>query len=105
MMPVRLEMYLAIFMLTLTVVAGVFAGALTCFVQRSRWGWKAALIDAVIAAVVASIYIYVALEIIDVFFGGWASIPQLPLVLVVVATVVLRHLMPPRAQRDKRTGS
>lgn len=70
---------------------GIGAGGLTCLVLRRPWGVKAALIDAVLAAVVAVIAAYVV-SAIDNARGVWES--RVALVLVIgVGSVVVRHVI------------
>lgn len=70
---------------------GIGAGGLTCLVLRRPWGLKAALIDAVLAAVVTVIAAYVV-SAIDNARGVWES--RVTLVLSIAAgSVVLRHLL------------
>jgi len=72
-------------------VLGVGAGGLTCFVLRRPWGFKAAVIDAVLAAVIAFIAAYVV-SAIEVGRGVWES--RVTLVLAIAAaSVVLRHVV------------
>jgi hypothetical protein len=72
-------------------VLGVGAGGFTCFVLRRPWGLKAALIDAVLAAVVAIIAAYVV-SAIEIRRGVWES--RVTLVLVIApASVALRHVV------------
>jgi hypothetical protein len=72
-------------------VLGVGAGGFTCFVPRRPGGLKAALIDAVLAAVVAIIAAYVV-SAIEIRRGVWES--RVTLVLVIApASVVLRHVV------------
>jgi hypothetical protein len=72
-------------------VLGVGAGGLTCFVLRRPWGFKAAVIDAVLAAVIALIAAYMV-STIEVARGVWES--RVTLVLAIaVASVVLRHVV------------
>jgi hypothetical protein len=72
-------------------VLGVGAGGLTCFVLRRPWGLKAAVIDAVLAAVVAVVAAYVV-SAIEIRRGVWES--RVTLVLVIApASVVLRHVV------------
>jgi hypothetical protein len=72
-------------------VLGVGAGGLTCLILRLKWGVKAALIDAVLAAIVAVITAYVAATI-ETARGVWASNVTLVLVIAVIS-VVIRHLV------------
>ena len=72
-------------------VLGVGAGGFTCFVLRRPWGLKAAVIDAVLAAVVAVVAAYVV-SAIEIRRGVWES--RVTLVLVIApASVVLRHVV------------
>jgi hypothetical protein len=72
-------------------VLGIGAGGLTCLALRRPWSLKAALIDAVLAAVVAVIAAYVV-SAIDNARGVLES--RVTLVLAIAtASVVVRHLM------------
>ena len=72
-------------------VLGIGAGGLTCLVLRQPWGLKAAVIDAVLAAVVAVIAAYVV-SAIEIARGVWES--RVALVLAIAAgSIVLRHLL------------
>jgi putative flippase GtrA len=71
-------------------VLGSGAGALISFVLRRPWGLRAALTDAVLAAVVAVIAACVV-SAIDNARGVWES--RVGLVLAIaLGSVVLRHL-------------
>ena len=71
---------------------GVGAGGLTCLAFRRAWGLKTALIDAVLAAVVAVVAVYVVLAI-DTARGELKS--RVGLVLVIATSaVVVRHCRP-----------
>jgi hypothetical protein len=48
-------------------VLGVVAGGLTCLVLRRRWGPKAALVDAAIAADVAIVLMFLGSVVPDLF--------------------------------------
>ena len=75
---------------TVLFVVNVLFG-FTCFALRRPWGLKAALIDAVLAAVVAIIAAYVV-SAIEIRRGVWES--RVTLVLVIApASVVLRHVV------------
>jgi phage baseplate assembly protein W len=70
---------------------GIGAGGLACLVLRRPWGIKVALIDAVLAAVVAVVAAYVVAAIENAR-GIWES--RVTLILVIaVASVVVRHLI------------
>jgi hypothetical protein len=72
-------------------VLGIGAGGLTCLVLHRSWGLKAALIDAVLAAVVAVTAAY-AVAAIESTRGVWES--RVTLILAIaVASVVVRHLL------------
>jgi len=72
-------------------VLGIGAGGLTCLVLRRPWSLKAALLDAVLAVVVAVIAAY-AVSAIDNARGVLES--RVGLVLAIAAaSVVVRHLM------------
>ncbi|MGA6984446.1 MAG: hypothetical protein WBZ01_00205 [Terriglobales bacterium] len=72
-------------------VLGVGAGGLTCFMLRRPWGLKAAVIDAVFAAIVGVIAAYVV-SAIEIARGVWES--RVALILAIaVASVVIRHLV------------
>lgn len=71
---------------------GVGAGGLTCVAFRRAWGLKTALIDAVLAAVVAVVAVYVV-SAIDNARGALQS--RVGLVLVIATgVVVVRHCRP-----------
>ena len=70
---------------------GAVAGGLTCLMLRRPWGIKAAVIDAVLAAVVAVIAAYVV-SAIEIARGVWES--RVTLILAVaVGSVVARHIL------------
>jgi len=70
---------------------GIGAGGVTCLALRRPWGLKAALIDAILAAVVAITAAYVV-SVIDSARGVWES--RVALVLAIAAaSVVVRHLI------------
>jgi hypothetical protein len=72
-------------------VLGICAGGLTCLVLRRPWSLKAALVDAVLAAVVAVISAYVV-SAIDNARGALES--RVGLILAIAAaSVVVKHLM------------
>jgi hypothetical protein len=72
-------------------VLGVGAGGLTCFLLRRPWGFKDALIDAVLAAVVAIVAAYLV-SAIENARGVWES--RVALILAIAAaSIVIRHLM------------
>jgi len=70
------------------VAAAVVAGALTSLVRRRRWGLKAALIDAALAAGVA-VALYFLASVVDGDAGFYKSIPTLAFVIA-VASVIIR---------------
>ena len=70
---------------------GIAAGGFTCLVLRRSWGLKQALIDAVIATVIATAAAYL-FAAIDSARGVWES--RVALILAIaVASVVVRHLI------------
>jgi hypothetical protein len=72
-------------------VLGIGAGGLTCFALHRPWSLKAALLEAVLAVVVAVIAAY-AVSAIDNARGVLES--RVGLVLAIAAaSVVVRHLM------------
>jgi hypothetical protein len=72
-------------------VLGIGAGGLTCLAIRRSWGLKEALIDAVLAAVVAVAAAYVVAAI-ESAGGVWES--RVALILAIaVASVVIRNLI------------
>lgn len=72
-------------------VLGICAGGLICLVLRRPWSLKAALVDAVLAAVVAVISAYVV-SAIDNTRGVLGS--RVGLILAIAAaSVVMKHLM------------
>lgn len=74
-------------------VLGIGAGGLTCFMLHRPWGLKPALIDAVLAAVVAVTAAY-TVAAIDSARGAWESRVTLILAIAVVS-VVVKHLSRP----------
>jgi hypothetical protein len=100
MIGVQGATFLVLIILIWISVGGVVAGALTCFVRRRRWGPKAALIDAAIALDVAIVLFFLA-TVVEGFLGVYESIPPMPVLVVAVASVVVRHVMPPRTSADK----
>jgi hypothetical protein len=75
----------------LACVLGIVAGGVTCLALRQSWSLKEALIDAVLAAVVAVADAYVVTAI-DIARGVWKSRVALML-LIAVGSVVARHLI------------
>lgn len=72
-------------------VLGIGAGGLTCLAMRRSWGLKDALIDAVLAAVVAVAAAYL-ISAVESARGIWES--RVTLVLAIaVGSVVLRHVI------------
>lgn len=72
-------------------VLGIGAGGLTCLVLRRSWGVKDALIDALLAAVVAVTAAYL-ISAIETARGVWES--RVALILAIaVGSVVVRHLI------------
>lgn len=72
-------------------VLGLGAGGLMCLALRRSWGLKEALIDAVLAAVVAVTAAYL-IAAIESARGVWES--RVALILsIAVASVVVRHLI------------
>jgi hypothetical protein len=72
-------------------VLGIAAGGVTCLVLHRPWGLKPALIDAILAAVVAVIAACVV-GVIESATHVWGS--RVTLILVIgAASVVVRHLM------------
>ena len=72
-------------------VLGVGAGGLTCFLVRRPWGFKDALMDTVLAAVVAVVAAYLV-SAIENARGVWES--RVALILAIAAaSVVIRNLM------------
>ena len=71
---------------------GIGAGCVTCYAMRVPWGLKTALIDAVLAAVVAVFAAYVV-SAIEVARGVWESRVTL-VVAIAMGSVALRHLIP-----------
>ncbi len=72
-------------------VLGVITGGLTCLALRRFWGLKQALIDAVLAAVVAVAAAY-SVSAIESARGIWES--RVALILAIaVGSVVIRHLI------------
>jgi hypothetical protein len=72
-------------------VLGIGTGGLACLALRKPWSLKAALIDAVLAAVVAAIAAY-AVSAVDMARGELQS--RLTLIFAIaVGSVVLRHLL------------
>jgi peptidoglycan/LPS O-acetylase OafA/YrhL len=78
-------------------VAGVVAGGLACLMLRRRWGPKAALLDAALAAGVAIVLFFIAAEV-ESAVGSYRSL-DMPVLLVAVASVVGRHLTASRASK------
>jgi hypothetical protein len=75
------------------VLLGISAGGLTCLVIHRPWGLNPALVDAILAAVVALTAGYV-LGAVDSARHVWES--RVTLILVIAAaSVVLRHLIRP----------
>ena len=72
-------------------VLGIGAGGLTCFVLRRSWTLRAAVLDVLLAMVVAVIAAYV-LAAIEAARGVSASVAGLVLAIA-AASVVVRHLM------------
>jgi hypothetical protein len=72
-------------------VLGIGAGGLTCLVLRRPWSLKAALIDAVLAAVVAVIAAYVVSAIDNA--RGVLDSRVGPVLAIAAASVVVRHLI------------
>ena len=72
-------------------ILGIAVGGLTCFVLRRPWGLKVAVIDGLLASVVAVTSAYV-LSAIDAAHGALQSRVTLILTLAVVS-VVLWHLL------------
>lgn len=72
-------------------VAAVFAGGLACLMLRRRWGPKAALLDAALAAGVAIVLFFIAAEV-ESAVGSYRSL-DVPVLLVAVASVVGRHVI------------
>ena len=79
------------------VVAGVVAGGLACLMLRRRWGPKAALLDAALAAGVAIVLFFIAAEV-ESAVGSYRSL-DVPVLLVAVASVVGRHLIASRGPK------
>lgn len=72
-------------------VLGIAAGRLTCLTLRRSWDLKEAIIDAVLAAVVAVVAAY-SVAAIESARGVWES--RVALILAVaVASVVVRHVI------------
>lgn len=71
-------------------VLGIGAGRLACLALRRHWGLKEALIDVVLAAVVAAAAAYVVAAI-ESARGVWESSVAL-ILAIAVAGVVVRHL-------------
>jgi hypothetical protein len=75
---------------------GVVAGGLACLILRQRWGFRAALIDAVLAFVVWEICSYVTTDIamsLGTLQRGAGPGPRLDHTIS-TASVVVRHLIP-----------
>lgn len=71
---------------------GVGAGGLTCLMLRQSWGLKTALIDAVLATIVAiaSAYVVASIEAARGVWGAWG----IGLVLAIAAaSATVRHLV------------
>ncbi len=75
----------------LACLLGIGISGLTCLVLRRSWGIKAALVDAVLAAVVAVASAYV-ISAIESARGIWES--DVALILAIAgASVLVRHLI------------
>lgn len=73
------------------ILLGIASGGLTCLVIHRPWGLKPALIDAILAAVVAVTAAYVV-GAMDSASHVWES--RVTLILVIAAgSVVVRHLI------------
>lgn len=72
-------------------VLGIGTGGLTCLVLRRSWNVRQALIDAVLAMVVAFITAYVVVGI-DIHRGVWRSRDAL-ILSITIGSVVARHFI------------
>jgi len=77
--------------LLLAGMLGLGAGGFLCFVRRRPWSVKVALVDAMIAVLVALVTTYVLAAMLA-SHGVWGSTVG-PVLALAVASVVVRHLL------------